>query len=292
MQESENSCNNIVQKLTIEQRKYAAQVLNETDENRENAIAEIKHWIQDSDLRARTDDFFILRFLRACKFNNEKTKTKIENYQKQRANVPEWFKNRDPLQPKLQELLDVGICLPLRKLDDHGRLIFIARFSYDTHKFTLPEAIKVSTMAIDLALRDSVESSLYGVAFILDFAGATFRHITQVTPSILINMVHGWQGCYPIRIQSLNYINIPEYAKFIIECVRYFLNKKLRERLHVYSQKTTHDCFKDIPADILPVEYGGTDGTIEELKEYWKEMIEKNREWFIEDEQYIPVSKK
>lgn len=55
-----------------------------------------------------TDDFFILRFLRVCKFDIEKTKTKIRNYHKQRSDLPEWFMNKDPFQPELQELLDIG----------------------------------------------------------------------------------------------------------------------------------------------------------------------------------------
>jgi len=55
-----------------------------------------------------TDDFFILRFLRTCKFNIEKTKLKIRNYQMHRVKMPEWYANRDPLQQKLQELLELG----------------------------------------------------------------------------------------------------------------------------------------------------------------------------------------
>lgn len=41
-------------KLTTEQKEYAAKVLNESDENRENAIVEIKRWIEENNLRART----------------------------------------------------------------------------------------------------------------------------------------------------------------------------------------------------------------------------------------------
>lgn len=41
--------------LTSEDKEYAAAHLNETDNNRENAIAEIKCWIQENDdLCART----------------------------------------------------------------------------------------------------------------------------------------------------------------------------------------------------------------------------------------------
>ncbi|TGZ38945.1 Uncharacterized protein DBV15_12730, partial [Temnothorax longispinosus] len=55
-----------------------------------------------------TDDFLILRFLRVCKFNLEKTKIRIKNHYKQRSDLPEWHMNKDPFLPKLQELLDMG----------------------------------------------------------------------------------------------------------------------------------------------------------------------------------------
>jgi len=120
-------------------------------------------------------------------------------------------------------------------------------------------------MSLDLALRDSVEASLYGLVIIIDLQYATLRHVAQVRPSILMNMVHAWQGCYPIRIRLLNYVNTPESAKLILMFTRYFLNDKLKQRLHIYTPKTTRECFTNVPANILPVEYGGTDGTIQEL---------------------------
>ncbi|XP_029166220.1 retinol-binding protein pinta-like [Nylanderia fulva] len=291
MAEPPNCSDNSPLKLTSEQKEYAAKVLNESDEDRENAISEIKRWIQESDLRARTDDFTILRFLRVCKFNIEKTKTKMQNYQMQRAKLPEWYANRDPLQPKLQELLDLGICLPLRKLDDQGRLVIIVRLVHDPHIITVAEAVKVSSVVVDLVLRDSIEASLYGFVVIIDLGDATLRHVAQLTPSVVMNVIHAWQGCYPVRIQLLNYINVPGYAKLFLELTKYFLNKKLRERFHFYSRQTAHECFKDMPVNILPVEYGGTDGTIQDLIEYWKKVIEENREWVIDDEKYKPILK-
>ncbi|XP_029680216.1 retinol-binding protein pinta-like [Formica exsecta] len=251
------SYDSAVHNLTIEQKEYAAKVLNETDENRENAIAEIKRWIQENDLRARTDDFSILRFLRVCKFDIENTKTKLRNYQKQRVKLPEWYANRDPLHPKLQALLDVGICLPLRKLDDQGRMVIIGRLMHNPNIFTLSDALKVSSMVLDVAIRDSVEASLYGFVIIIELGHATLHYIAQVTPRIIINLIHAWQGCYPVRIQLLNYINTPEFTKQIIAITeRYFLSKKLKQRLRIYTYSTTRNCFINMPANILPVEYG------------------------------------
>jgi len=47
------SYDSVIHNLTIEQKEYAAKVLNESDENRGKSIAEIKRWIQESDLSAR-----------------------------------------------------------------------------------------------------------------------------------------------------------------------------------------------------------------------------------------------
>ncbi|KYM79263.1 hypothetical protein ALC53_10299 [Atta colombica] len=131
------------QELTSDDKKYAAVHLNETDKIRKNAIAEIKRWIEEcDDLRIQinkndrvsylkrifnlyTGDFLILRFLRVCKFNLEKTKIRMQNYYKQRFCLPEWYMNKNPFRPELQELLDLGIILPLRKPDNHGRLVMI-----------------------------------------------------------------------------------------------------------------------------------------------------------------------
>lgn len=43
------------------------------------------------------------------------------------------------------------------------------------------------------------------------------------------------------------------------------MTEKMQKRLHVYTQKMMQNYFKDIPANILPVEYGGTNGTLQEL---------------------------
>lgn len=54
MMSKAQSYDSSIHKLTIEQKEYAARVLNESDENRENAMEEVKRWIEENDLRART----------------------------------------------------------------------------------------------------------------------------------------------------------------------------------------------------------------------------------------------
>ena len=129
--------------LSPEEKAYAAANLNETDQLRHVNVGQIRQWMtENEDLQAvKIDDFFVLRFLRACKFNVEAAKRKLLNYYKQRSNLPEWYGKRDPFLPELQELFDLGVLLPLKKLDNEGRMVVIIRAAAHT-----PARHKISDM--------------------------------------------------------------------------------------------------------------------------------------------------
>ncbi|XP_011704764.1 PREDICTED: alpha-tocopherol transfer protein-like [Wasmannia auropunctata] len=272
-----------LQELTSEDKKYAAEHLTETDENREDAIAEIRCWIED-ELRIQIDNFLILRFLRVGKFNLEKTKTRIQNYCKQRSALPEWYLNKDPFQPELQELLDIGVCLPLRKLDSRGRLVLIVRYTrHDPTIHKLTDVIKIIVTMLELTMRNNATASVYGITLFLDMVNLSIRHVAKMSPYVIWNGVHAWKNCYPIRVQSMNFINAPTIFDGIARIMKSFLTEKMKNRFHVYSHMSL-SCFKDVPRDILPIEYGGTDGTLQELTDYWKKLVEQNRDWIMSDE--------
>lgn len=46
----------------------------------------------------------------------------------------EWFSKRDPFAPEIQELLDIGVFLPLKDKDENGCQIFIIRTGVHTAK--------------------------------------------------------------------------------------------------------------------------------------------------------------
>ncbi|XP_011164673.2 retinol-binding protein pinta isoform X3 [Solenopsis invicta] len=231
------------------------------------------------------DDYFILRFLRVCKFNLEKTKVRMQNYYKQRSHLPEWYMNKDPFRPELQELLEMGLVLPLREPDNQGRLVIIMHCTrHDPRRHEISNIFKIAMAVFEVAMKYYSAASVYGCALFMNVANPTIRHAGQMRPQIIKNIVHAWQSCYPIRVQSINMINAPEYVEIVLKIFRYFMTEKMQNRLHVYTQKMMQNYFKDIPANILPVEYGGTNGTLLELTEYWKKLVEENRDWIMENE--------
>ncbi|XP_076630030.1 retinol-binding protein pinta [Colletes latitarsis] len=273
--------------LSAEEKAYMAVHLNETDDIRPAKIAELREYIMENDdLRAPIDDFSILRFLRASKFNVEKAKCRLRNYYKQRSNLPEWYSNRDPFLPQLQELFDIGVFVPLRKLDNEGRMVVIVRAAAHTPaKHKMADMLKASLMVLDLALRDHESVTIHGITAILDIAGMSYEHVLQLPPSVIKNLVHAWQGCYPVRIYSLDFINAHRLINTVLNIFRRFMNAKLKQRVHIHARGKLK-LYETLPIDILPEEYGGTNGTVKELCEYWKQAVEENREWFAKEEKY------
>ncbi|XP_043272868.1 retinol-binding protein pinta [Venturia canescens] len=273
--------------LSESEKQYVATHLNENDEVRQRSIDEIRRWIvENENLHARTDDFSILKFLRACKFDIGRTKKKLNNFHKQRAMLPEWYANRNPFLPELQELFDMGVFLPLRELDEEGKMIIIVRTSvHDPNKHKQADVLKAGKMVLDIATRDNETVSIHGVTAIFDMDGVTLGHGLQMTPGIVKRLVHSWQSCYPLRIESMNFVNAPKYVNVVLNVFRCFMSKKMRTRLHVHTRSNT-SFFDKIPSHILPEEYGGRGESIRSLTEYWKKIVTENTEWFAEDEKY------
>lgn len=66
-----------------------------------------------------------------------------------RAERIEWFADRNPLQPKIDELLDLGLFLPLGSKDVNNYQVFIIRTGvHDTQKHAQNDVLKVRSLTI------------------------------------------------------------------------------------------------------------------------------------------------
>jgi hypothetical protein len=89
--------------------ELAKSELNEELRYRNEQIEAFRDWIKKTPhLRARTDDQFLITFLRSCKFSLEKAKHKLDMFYTLRSHMPEVMQNRDPFEPNLKEIIDKG----------------------------------------------------------------------------------------------------------------------------------------------------------------------------------------
>ena len=100
---------NNVRPLTPALQALAAEELNETPDRLVSDLQLLKNWIsQCPHLKVRTDDQFLVTFLRGCKFSLEKAKQKFDLYYTVRCHLPEVMLNRDPYDDKLRKLIKLG----------------------------------------------------------------------------------------------------------------------------------------------------------------------------------------
>ncbi|XP_071526872.1 retinol-binding protein pinta-like isoform X8 [Panulirus ornatus] len=273
--------------LSEELQQRAKEEINEDPERRAQDIEHIRDWLKHQPhIKARTDDWTILRFLRGCKFSLERTKEKLDMYYTCKTLCPEWYKNRDPQDKKLRSILELGEFLPLPGYDRQGRKVIIIRAAvHDPETTTMDEVFKATNFINDILWLEDEQMSITGTVQLLDLERATAAHAMQMTPSLVKKAMTIWQEGYPVRPKGLNYINTPAAFDTVFNIFKSFMKEKMKRRVHIHGSDL-ESLYKEVPKEVLPVEYGGTNGTIEEIKKYWLDRVDARRDWLLDDENY------
>lgn len=173
-----------IRPLSVELAKKAQEELNEVPERITEDIAALKTWIsKQAHLNARTDDQFLVNFLRGSKFSLERAKEKIDLYFTVRKLMPELFINRDPTDPTLLEIIRLGyvqflfyrkftyffcrtfVVLPKGEAPDSPITLIYRPGIHDPSKYNIAELMKVSTMIMDILMRDNDQYIIGGQVF-------------------------------------------------------------------------------------------------------------------------------
>jgi len=269
--------------------KAAKDNLGEDKARLKDDIKALKSWIKKSPHlhSIRQDDAYLTMFLRGCKFSLERTKEKLDFHHTVRGSLPTWFDNWDPRQQHLQTILKTGMYLPLRGYDKHGRGVVLMRNGVsDPNTSKQEDEFKVSTMIMEQAFDGDAQASICGIVLIQDMAGMTASHALKMNPVVAKKAMTVWQDAYPARPKALHFINMPPVIESVYKMFEGFQKEKMKARNHVHPKGDLSKMQEDVGLDILPKEYGGTNGTIAELTDYWVKQMDDKREWLIEQTKY------
>lgn len=98
-----------IRPITPELAKKAKDELGETPEKMEQCLEGFRAWLVKSPhIKGRTDDQFLVAFLRGCKFSLERAKVKYDLYYTLRNAIPEVYKDRHPRLARVQEIMRLG----------------------------------------------------------------------------------------------------------------------------------------------------------------------------------------
>lgn len=267
--------------------QHAATYLNESPQVREAALKQLRKFLNENpEINGKTDIQTLLAFLRCCKFDVEKTKIKMRTFYEMRVKIPEWFSNRDPNLPEIRELLGLGVFVPILHDLPEPMVVIIRTGAHDPGIHKQRDVFKTGMMLLDLATNEHERSTIYGVCAVFDMSNISYGHAKQLTPSVIRKAVFAWQH-YFCRPQKLEFINAPVYINVVLNVFRAFMSDKMKNRIHVHwAGKGFENLHKVVSKEILPEEYGGTNGQLSDFIHVWKMKVLDNVEWYKEDEKY------
>ncbi|KAF5298326.1 hypothetical protein FQA39_LY11810 [Lamprigera yunnana] len=274
-------------KISAELQANAIKEINEIPNRIEEDVRQIREWLaKEQHLKVPFDDDQILGFLRGCKYNLQKTMDKLDFYFTARTLAPEFFHIRDPFAPEIQEIINAGIILPLPKPDDkYGARIILWNFC-NTNPDSMPYINLVTTfmMLLDIIVKEDDDATKNGITIWADGTNCSAKYIFQMTPTLLKKNFQCLEKGYPLRIKGTYVTNCPIVLEIVANLIKSFTKSKIAKRVCIITN--IKNLYSVLPQSLLPSEFGGENGTLEDIKVEWKRKIESYREWFLEDENY------
>ncbi|KAI8434339.1 hypothetical protein MSG28_012407 [Choristoneura fumiferana] len=214
----------------------------EYDHNRD--LETFKDWLQKQPhLPHDVDELLLRRFLHSCRYSIERAKRTIDLFFTVRSNAPELFCKRDPWAPEIRRCFEITDLLPLPNKTKENCRIFIYRLNNpDLDLFNFVDAVKTFFMLADTRLTED-DDIPSGEIPIFDAANVSLKFIGKVNLSVLR---------------------------------KYMMYSQIK-----FHEPKAESLYKDVPRELLPEEYGGNAGTIDQIKRYWIKKIEAKRDWFL-----------
>ncbi|XP_017857333.1 PREDICTED: alpha-tocopherol transfer protein-like [Drosophila arizonae] len=266
--------------------KLAEQELNETPDRIQQDIIILRVWIrQQPHLRARTEDDFLIAFLRRCRYSLEETKRRLDRYFSYYNLFPEIMSNRYIT----QRLLDVNrlgmfIYPDLPKCDNRTAL-FIARFGrLDPNQYSLREIYHFTSMAMEIVALENDYASVAGICEIIDLEGVSSDKMRRFDKQFFRRWWSWLHDCSPLRIKEVYVINMPKDIQGSIMYLYNMLSMQVNYPIRVL--KNTEELFDHIGKSSLPEEYGGTNGHLNESIAYMEDLLNSYRGYFEQEYKY------
>ncbi|XP_061401745.1 retinol-binding protein pinta-like [Musca vetustissima] len=276
-----------IQPLSEDLQKVAIEELGEVPSRIPEDLLALKTWIsQQPHLKARTDDQWLIQYLRGCKYSLERAKEKLDFFYTITSKYPELFTCDDLDNPRFREVHNEGIFLPLPKLlhDSGPRMVFF-RMKFDIEKYKIEDVMRPCNIMHQIMLLNDPPTCINGLFYVADFGGSA-GHFLQFTPSIIKRQVAYFEKALPLRIKAWCFFNVSAVAEQFFKIILPLVSEKLRKRIHIYNKDSLHKLWELVPQKYMPAEYGGENGSLAQAAADYHKVWDEYRDYFKENSQY------
>ncbi|XP_039955235.1 alpha-tocopherol transfer protein-like [Bactrocera tryoni] len=276
-----------IRPLSAELQKIAIEELNEVPERVPQDIAALREWIEkQSHLRARTDDQFLVSFLRGCKYSLEKAKSKIDYFYTIRTMLPHIFVNNTLADPKNLLIARSGGIVALPKtLGVGGPVIGFSRYKIiDDLPITVKDYCRYIAMVTDKTIVGADAYVIGGYMEIVDVDKVGMSAMSKFDPVTGKQFSTYCMKGSAIRIKGIHIINAPKEAYTALNIIRNLFPANIKERYFIH--RNMAELYKYVPKQYLPIEYGGSNGSLTDLTNKLVGDLQDFNYYFKENDKY------
>ncbi|CAH1117993.1 unnamed protein product [Phaedon cochleariae] len=234
--------------------EWAKENINENPDKTDLLISDLRDMIFEKGecIPHRTDDKFLLRFLRARHFIVPKAHRLIVNYFDFRESTP-YFENIDVHHlRKLSKTM--FLCAP-PYTDQCGRRMLILKIGeWDTDEYSIVELFQLIIGIIEIALLEP-QIQIKGAVLIVDLSDLSLKLTLQMTPTVARHIICVAMTSFPIRLQSIHFINATWLFDMAWSILKSLVTTEVLDRVVFhpdYESLHTH-----VDPKYLPTRYGG-----------------------------------
>ncbi|XP_052507373.1 alpha-tocopherol transfer protein-like isoform X3 [Budorcas taxicolor] len=229
-------------------------------------------------LNTSLEDAFLLRFLRARKFDYDRALQLLVNYHSCRRSWPEVFNNLRP--SALKEVLASGFLTVLPHTDPRGCHVLCLRPDrWIPSNYPITENIRAIYLTLEKLIQ-SEETQVNGIVILADYKGVSLSKASHFGPFIAKKVIGILQDGFPIRIKAVHVVNEPRIFKGIFAIIKPFLKEKIANRFFLHGSDL-NSLHTNLPRNILPREYGGTAGELDITA--WNAVLLASEEDFVRE---------
>ncbi|KAG5883901.1 hypothetical protein JTB14_037185 [Gonioctena quinquepunctata] len=254
--------------------KKSLDLYGRTEKQLDEDVRTIKEWLKTQPhLPDISNDIYIINILIQTKFSIEISKQRIDILCTIRTLLPE-IHERSGFN-SLMEVSNVLYFFPLRKKTQEGQVINILK-SLDCN----PDQINPYP-CIAYCLK-TFEWRMQGdiccpEILIGDLQNTKLANVVKFTP-VHLKKILMHEKSFSNTLKQIHFINCPSYAFNILNILKSLMKPKLASRVFIHADDSIMK--KLVPLEALPRDYGGSELSLSELNELWKERVGKYKDRF------------
>ncbi|KAM3963786.1 alpha-tocopherol transfer protein-like [Aphomia sociella] len=217
-------------------------------------------------------------FVRGCRLNMDRTRTKLETYFLSRSRHRDLYEYRSLNEPPLKDTCKFMDVVPLPKVTDEGYRVTILRIrqGYPESSADITNVVRAILLVSDVRIHD--ETFIAGDVFIWEASHirASLAARVMAAANAVRRSIHLAQAAYPQRLKRIHVVGAPYVFASSLQLMRSCVNEKIRRRYYIHPH--TSELLDHIPARVLPVEWGGEEESIDTLARKWRNRVEDMRD--------------